>query len=131
MNDVAAEIDVQSSRPKDFGHQLCRAWAEHFDRLHGEVRDADRLRELHRAELAAQAEIPLGRVRRAMALLEFDTYVTVLIHHRSPEIAQLKVKEVAAVVGHDMSRRNYWDRLALGTYFAAGLVALGEYLPRN
>lgn len=107
-----------------FGRSLVKKWADEFDEAHGGLREPSRLRSIYEDE--RQAEDP---IRRAMALLEFPLFITALIYCRSGQVARQKVREVQAITGEEMSRRVFWDKLSLCTYYAAGLAVTGGQRP--
>jgi hypothetical protein len=98
-----------------------RIWAEDFDKRHKGVRDPERLRWIHRDEQRAP-DAKMGRLRRAMAALDFALFVTALVHYQSNDIAAAKVREVQNLTGEPMSRRHYWDRLDRVHHFIAGRI---------
>lgn len=109
----------------DIGKAACQAWARDFEHRHGTVRDPQRLRELYDEE----ARVPNnenGLQRRAMAQLDFVIFTTVLINFTSQQISKQKVREVLAISGALVTRREYWNLLDRAYYFMAGLLALTD-----
>jgi hypothetical protein len=98
-----------------------RRWAADFDERHNGVRDPERLRRIHKDEQRAPGA-NMGRLRRAMAALDFALFVTALVNYSSNEVSPAKVRQIQQISGEPMSRRNLWDRVPRIEYFIAGCM---------
>ena len=109
----------------EIGKSACQAWAQDFEQRHGTVRDPQQLRELYSSE-ARVPNAENGAMRRAMAQLEFSIFVTVLVNFTSHQISKQKVREVQAISGAKVTRREYWNLLDRAYYFMAGMLTLTD-----
>lgn len=101
---------------------LARAWAQFIDDCRRVPRTPERLRQIHREEanvcVLPEAEAIL---RHGMAALDFDLFVTALIHYREPGSARSKVLMIQRLTGEPMSTRDLWNKLDRVHHFVAGI----------
>jgi hypothetical protein len=101
--------------------EALRVWADYFDNRFNAEREPATLRQIHQAERAVPDQ-HLGRLRRAMAALDFPLFVTALVHYRDDGIQREKVLQVQRICGESLSRRDYWNKLDRVHHFIAGRV---------
>lgn len=106
----------------DEAKQLARSWADFIDERYKAPRGTESLRTIQRNELfiAVMPETE-GILRRAMAKLEFDLFVTTLVHHRETISAREKVRIIQRVSGEPMSTRDLWNKLDRVHHYLAGI----------
>lgn len=106
----------------DEAKQLARSWADFIDECRRAPRTTERLRQVHgeesRVAIEPQSEAIL---RQGMAALDFDLFVTTLIHYRESGSARHKVQVIQRVTGEPMSTRDLWNKLDRVHHYLAGI----------
>jgi hypothetical protein len=97
--------------------EATRRWATDLDARFCGPSNALAIRAIYDGQRSAPG------MNHAMAQLDYDLFVTALVHYRSNGDIRQKCHEVANLSAVGLSRRNYYDKLDRVHYFVAGYLA--------